>query len=96
MPGGLALRSLARQHTEAAIKTLVEIMASPTAAEAARVRAAELILERGYGKPADEIAVQTHESLAHLSDEQLLELAEQEHARLFGAPPPWRVTQGDA
>lgn len=45
------IRSLARSHSETAIKTLVGIMRQPKAPAAARVRAAEALLDRGYGKP---------------------------------------------
>lgn len=41
---------LARVHTEAAVKTLVGIMNAPKAQPAARVSAANSILERGWGK----------------------------------------------
>lgn len=46
------IRSLARSHTEAAINTLVGIMNQPEAPQAARVSAANSILDRGWGKPA--------------------------------------------
>jgi hypothetical protein len=44
------IRSLARSHTEAAINTLVGIMNQPEAPQAARVSAANSILDRGWGK----------------------------------------------
>lgn len=43
---------LARLHSPKAIKTLAEIMNSDRAPPAARVAAANAILDRGYGKPA--------------------------------------------
>lgn len=59
-PGGRVkevahVRELARQHTEAAIKTLVEIMGSETEKGAARVAAAQALLDRGYGKPMQSV-----------------------------------------
>jgi hypothetical protein len=45
-----AVRDLARRHTTAAIKTLVEIMRSGKP-DQARVAAASALLDRGYGKP---------------------------------------------
>jgi Family of unknown function (DUF5681) len=45
------LRELARQHTEAALQTLVEIAANGEN-ESARVAAANTLLDRGWGKPA--------------------------------------------
>ena len=45
------IRDLARQHSEAALQTLVEIAAHGEN-ESARVAAANAILDRGWGKPA--------------------------------------------
>lgn len=44
------IRSLARAHTEAAINCLAGIMNKTDAPEAARVSAAEKLLDRGWGK----------------------------------------------
>lgn len=49
----LAIRDLARAHTEAAIDTLAEIMQDPDAHAAARISAASELLNRGYGRPVD-------------------------------------------
>jgi hypothetical protein len=46
---------LARQHTEAAIRTLVEIMGMAGVNEAARISAANSLLDRGWGKAAQPI-----------------------------------------
>lgn len=46
------IKSLARGHTEAAIKTLAGIMNQDECAPAARVAAATALLDRGWGKPA--------------------------------------------
>jgi hypothetical protein len=46
------IRSLARSHTKTAINVLVGIMRSDAAAPAARVAAANAILDRGWGKAA--------------------------------------------
>ena len=46
------IRSLARSHTKAAINVLVKIMQSKDATPAARVSAANAILDRGWGKAA--------------------------------------------
>lgn len=43
------IMDLARAHTESAINTLIEIMKDPYARESARVKAAEVILNRGWG-----------------------------------------------
>ncbi len=47
------MRELAKQHTEAAIKTLAEITRSGS--DRARVSAAESILDRGWGRPSQEL-----------------------------------------
>ena len=44
------IRSLARSHTRAAIRVLVGIMRCKDATPAARVSAANAILDRGWGK----------------------------------------------
>lgn len=45
------IKALARDHAEAAIETLAEVMADPDAKDAARVKAADIILQRGFGAP---------------------------------------------
>jgi hypothetical protein len=55
-PGGrpkvvAEVRELAREHTGKAIETLVSIMTNTKGAPAARVSAANALLDRGYGKP---------------------------------------------
>jgi hypothetical protein len=56
------VQALAREHTPDAIETLVSIMRDGEAAPAARVAAANAILDRGYGKPAQHITgdIATH------------------------------------
>jgi hypothetical protein len=45
------IRSLARAHTEKALKVLIGIMSQSKAPHAARVAAANSVLDRGWGKP---------------------------------------------
>ena len=47
-----SIRSLARSHTRTAITVLVKIMKSEDATPAARVSAANALLDRGWGKAA--------------------------------------------
>ena len=47
----LEISSLARSHTKTAINALVGVMRSRKATHAARVSAANAILDRGWGKP---------------------------------------------
>lgn len=49
------LRDLARQHTQLALQTLIDI-AQRGENESARVTAANAILDRGWGKPAVPVA----------------------------------------
>ncbi len=49
------VRELARMHTEDAVTTLVEIMNDASEKGAARVAAAQALLDRGYGKPTQAI-----------------------------------------
>ena len=60
-PGGrpkviAEVKELARAHTGEAIETLVSIMTNPKSAPAARVSAANALLDRGYGKPPQHIS----------------------------------------
>lgn len=51
------VKQIARAHTAAAIKVLVGIMNQPKSPAAARVSAANVVLDRGWGKPAQTVAV---------------------------------------
>lgn len=57
------IRSLARSHTQAAITVLVGIMRSDDATPAARVSAANAILDRGWGKAAQPLENGADEAL---------------------------------
>jgi hypothetical protein len=48
----IEIRSIARSHTRTAVNVLVGIMRSKDATAAARVSAANAILDRGWGKAA--------------------------------------------
>ena len=50
------IRELARRHTPAAIAALQGVMSSPTAPAAARVAAAQALLDRAWGKPTQPLA----------------------------------------
>lgn len=60
------IRSLARSHTDSAVKVLAGIMMQTKAPPAARVAAASAILDRGWGKPAQAIAGPDGESAPKL------------------------------
>ena len=55
-PEGRALSDLAREHTREAIAALVTIM-SGNGSEAARISAANALLDRGWGRPRQEMEV---------------------------------------
>ena len=74
--------SLARQHTEKAIDTLVEVMEDPFAENRERLTAANSILDRGHGKPNQAIiAVPGNRELAALlskiSNDELAQIVQQ-------------------
>lgn len=57
-PAGLAdVRELARSHTAEAITTLKEIMSDQEALESARIAAATALLDRGWGKPKQDMSI---------------------------------------
>jgi hypothetical protein len=77
------VRSLARTHTETAMRTLVQIAASKQAPEASRVAAATALLDRGWGKAKQEVEINQEvtfnlaESLARiarLSEEEIRDI----------------------
>lgn len=71
---GRTVSDLAREHTEEAIATLVEVMRDTKAPAAARAMAADKILNRGWGQAPQTIAVtddRTPRDLSTLTDEQL-------------------------
>jgi hypothetical protein len=49
------LREMARAASPQALQALIEVMADKAAPQSARVSAANSILDRGYGKPAQPI-----------------------------------------
>jgi HEAT repeat protein len=56
-PLEIEIASLARMHTEEAVKTLAAIMNDPHAPDAARIAAAEALLDVGWGKPRHEAEI---------------------------------------
>lgn len=73
----LSLADLAKQHTEAALNALVHVM-TKSESDAARVSAANALLDRAYGKPSQAVQhtgrnggpIQTID-LTNATDEQL-------------------------
>jgi hypothetical protein len=59
-PGGRVkvdpeLKAIAREYTQDAIGTAVAIMRNPEARDSDRLKAAEILLDRGHGKPRQEL-----------------------------------------
>lgn len=70
------IRSLARAHTDAAIKCLCGIMNKNDAPESARVSAAQALLDRGWGK-AVQVAEVTMRNITarEIPDDELADIA---------------------
>jgi len=69
------IRSLARSHTDAAIKTLVGIMNQGKAPPAARVAAAQALIDRGWGKATQFSEVLIRKAANQMSDDELADIA---------------------
>jgi hypothetical protein len=99
-PGGrpkviAEVKDLARAHTAEAIETLVSIMTNLKSAPAARVSAANALLDRGYGKPPQHISGQNANYVALLpqpceTPEEWMAMVEYQRAITKGP-----ATQGD-
>lgn len=82
---------LAREHTEAAIQTLAEIMYDGDARTADRIKAADSILDRGHGKPVQATIMipadkRTRDALYDMTDEELMTEAKRRMAERLPAP----------
>ena len=97
-PGGrpkevAEVRELAREHTEDAINALTEIMKNKDAPPAARVSAANALLDRGFGRAPQSIDLnQTGPDLA----EMLRERIERAKARTAKAAKVAKVTAANS
>lgn len=70
------IQSLARNHTDAAVKVLAGIMNQTNCTPAARVAAATALLDRGWGKPAQTVDMTVRRQIAkELSDDELADIA---------------------
>ena len=71
--------ALARNHTEKAIETVADVLNDPFAENKDRLKAAELMLDRGHGKAAQAVIQvpanrRQAEALARLSDDELMNI----------------------
>jgi hypothetical protein len=90
-PGGrpkvvAEVKELARAHTSEAIETLVSIMTDPKGAAAARVSAANALLDRGYGKPPQHVTGEVATSYVARLPEPAKSVADARNKPLLGAP----------
>lgn len=87
---GTTITMLARQHTDRAITLLSEVMADPKAPPAAKVAAAQALLDRGWGKAPIQIDLNVHAKFDDfLRDVGAAAIYEHEH-------PDGEATGGDA
>jgi Family of unknown function (DUF5681) len=84
------VKELARAHTAEAIQTLVSIMTNPKSTPAARVSAANALLDRGgYGKPPQHITGESGPSYVVRLPEPAKSVQEWEASvQVVVAPPP--------
>lgn len=69
------VRELCKSRAVDAINTLAAVMTDVEAPPAARVAAANAILDRGFGKPAQTINANVARSIVEYSDAELLAIA---------------------
>ena len=84
------LQALAREKSPEAIETLSTIMRNDKATDNARVRAAEVLLDRGYGRPLQPTALATMEITKRadeMTDDELATIAAQGRITLPDAEP---------
>lgn len=85
------LRSLARSHTDTAVRTLASIMNNKDAPPAARVTAAEALLSRGWGKPVQPVEQGAPGEFERMSADEVRAELKREIAEL-GLAMPEHVT----
>ena len=69
---------LARQHTNAAVETLAEVMSDRRAPASARVSAAQALLDRGYGRPPQSLDLAHQNSFSRDFEEFIWQLSARE------------------
>lgn len=72
---GRTLTDLAREHTPKAVQALVDVLENDGASDAAKVSAATAILDRGWGRPKQDLGIEIK------SDEASASLLEQARRR---------------
>jgi uncharacterized protein with von Willebrand factor type A (vWA) domain len=75
------VKKLARENSEAALQAVIDIVVNPRSKPSDKIRAAELILDRAWGKPAQSLELTSRSEENPLleivrSDPELTEIAE--------------------
>jgi hypothetical protein len=81
LPDGRTLTDIARDHTPKAVKALVAVLDDKEAPHSAKVSAATAILDRGWGRPKQDLGIEIR------SDDQAASLLEQARRRAIEARP---------
>lgn len=92
-PGGRpkmakTVRALAREYTEDSIRTLGEIMRDTESAGPSRVAAATALLDRGWGKPLQQVEIGEAGAFTDMDDAALDRYIQETSARLAMLAPP--------
>ncbi len=85
------IRALARAHTVTAIKTLAGIMQQGSANPAARVAAAQALLDRGWGKP--EVHIEIDETIHWVITDETMDESEWSTNYINSLAAPTRATE---
>ena len=72
--GVMDVRLIAREWTPDSIQTLADIMKDVAAPPASRVAAANSLLDRGWGKPAQTVDATVHNKFDDRSDDELIRI----------------------
>jgi hypothetical protein len=79
------VKKLARTYSVEAIETLVELMRDKNEPGTTRKAAADSLLDRGFGKPVQQIEAGGPGAFEELEESELLAFARQKIAELFGS-----------
>ena len=78
------VRAKAREYTDLALETLVEIMGNSEEKGAARVAAANSVLDRGWGKAPQNVVIEEGTKVERLNDADLADAVRAEIAKFIG------------
>jgi hypothetical protein len=81
------VQALARQYSSEAVGTLRELMRDDATPPGVRVRAAELLLDRAWGRPLQS-TISANLDVRQLSDEELIAMISESQIPELPAPAP--------